>query len=550
MTRLMVAICISGGLAAAQETLAVCSRCQSPTVYAKTGTGTANSVAEAKMTRQAFVQMCTEQGLQGAALAQCVKDEMAADGGKIYRASANCLAGTLAPIDGKRYTFAGVWPAGEVGEGRTKWRDAATGQVVGSDNASGGLALSQQWEVLCPGPLKISAAAARAANQAAAAPARAVQAQAAAAPPPVCHGAPGCVEVMPFAATMIDFRTSTQGQYRMVTANIRFQNKLQRPLILGYLSGAGLVVDDQGNRFGMRDSSGLRGMGLVGPGQVDPKFVLGPGQTADMRVEYGWYPRAGEIFGTMYDLEFVVREIVPVSPTQFRTGLEFPLQWKGLTGQQAAQAAAAAAPAAPAAAAVAAPDAGAPAPAVDPCGGAPRCSSAGGGPFTAEVLQVTQSADATYLTLTFRVRFRNAGSRPLVLAYKNGTSTAIDNLGQRFAPYGASAARGIGVSGGGQANPEFVLQPGQAREASFEVRRYKGNTQIGTGFTWDVSVEELEILPGNQLRTLREYSLNFPDLSAGNPLPGAAVGGRTAPASGQGIGDATKQLRDIFKRKK
>jgi hypothetical protein len=63
-------------------------------------------------------------------------------------------------------------------------------------------------------------------------------------------------------------------------------------------------------------------------------------------------------------------------------------------------------------------------------------------------------------------------------------------------------------------------------------------------------VEELEILPGNQLRTLREYSLNFPDLSAGNPLPGAAVGGRTAPASGQGIGDATKQLRDIFKRKK
>ena len=546
MIRFLLFVCLWTGGAAAEEILAVCARCPSPTVFAKTGTGTANSVAEAKMTRQTFVQGCTEQGFQGAALAKCVKDEMVADGGKIYRASANCLAGTLSPIDGKQYTFAGVWPNDDIGGGWTRWRDTATGQIVGRDNASGGLGLSQQWEVLCPGPLRISASAANAARQAA--PARAAQAPAAPAPPPVCNGAPGCVEVNPFAATMTDFRTSTQGQYRMVTASIRFQNKLARPLILGYVSGAGLVMDDRGNRFAMNENTGLRGMGIVGPGQVDPKFVLAPGQTADMRVEYAWYPRGGDIFGTMYDLEFVVREIVPVSPTQFRTGLEFPLKWKGLTGQQPA------APAAPSSASAAppapAPAGAVPAAAVDHCRGIPRCSSAGGGPFTAEVLQVTQSTAGGYLALTFRVRFRNVASQPLVLAYKSGTSTVIDNLGNRFAPRGPSAARGIGTSGAGQANPEFVLQPGQAREASFEVQRYYVRTQIGTGFTWDVSVEEIEILPANQLRTIREYSLNFPDLTAANPVPGAPATSRTAPNSGQDIGEAAKQLKDIFKRKK
>ena len=226
-----------------REWLAVCSRCPSPAVFNKTGTGTANSVAEAKMSPQQFQESCAEQGLKGAALAKCVKDEMTADGGKIYKASANCLAGTLAPIDGKQYTFAGVWPNDGIGGGRTRWRDVATGQIVARDNSSGGLGLSQQWEVLCPGALKITqqSSNARSSTQA--------QRLSPAALPPVCNGAPGCTEVNSFAATLGDFRTSTASGYRIVTANVRFQNKLARPIILGYLSGSGVAIDDRGNRF-------------------------------------------------------------------------------------------------------------------------------------------------------------------------------------------------------------------------------------------------------------------------------------------------------------
>jgi hypothetical protein len=513
------------------EWLAVCNRCPSPEVYRKTGTGTANSAAEAKMSRQQFQESCSEQGLKGAALAKCVKDEMAADGGKIYKASANCLAGTLTPIDGKQYAFAGVWSNDDIGGGRTRWREISTGQIVGRDNASGGLGLSQQWEVLCPGPLKIAQqpAAARSTAQA--------QRPTAPAPPPVCNGAPDCTEVNSFAATIADFRTSAASGYRIVTANIRFRNKLARPIILGYLSGSGVTTDDRGNRFSMNENTGLRGMGFIRTNQVDPKFIIGAGQTADARVEYAWYPRGDEIFGTRYEMEFTVREIVPVSATQFRIGLEHPLRWSGLGLSQVSSSPVPAAQADAAAPAVIAP-------AVDYCQGVERCYSAG--PFTAQLTQVTSSmAPGGYQALGLKVRFRNVSTQPLVLAYKNGTSVAIDNHGQRFAQRGVNFARGIGVSGGGQVNADFVIQPGQTRDAAFEVQRYLGRTLIGTGFTWDVAVEQLEMLPANQVRSLREYSMNFPDLSAATPAAGAA-----APASGQQLNEATQKLKDIFKRRK
>jgi len=68
---------------------------------------------------------------------------------KVYKASADCTAGRISPIDGNRYTLAGVWDNKDVGVGRSRWRDAS-GRIVGRDNASGGLGISQQWELLCP----------------------------------------------------------------------------------------------------------------------------------------------------------------------------------------------------------------------------------------------------------------------------------------------------------------------------------------------------------------------------------------------------------------
>lgn len=155
---------------AASEWLAVCSKCVSPGIFSKTGIGTSNAVAQARITPADVKEWCDNwQPGDGS----CVKNQLAAeDLKKVYRASANCTAGSITPIDGRTYTLAGAWDGSDIGAGRSRWRDAS-GKVVGRDNASGGLGIAQQWEILCPQGAKGMKAAAAAAGSApkAAAPA-------------------------------------------------------------------------------------------------------------------------------------------------------------------------------------------------------------------------------------------------------------------------------------------------------------------------------------------------------------------------------------------
>jgi hypothetical protein len=141
-----VAIVLSA-TAATGDWLSVCGKCPSPTITRTSGLGTANAVAEAKMTRKELEGWCAQWEPQNRA---CVKEQLAGtDLNQAYRATANCPAGRITPIDGQTYTYAGKW-TDDVGRGRSRWRDAS-GKIVGQDNASNGLAISQQWEVLCPG---------------------------------------------------------------------------------------------------------------------------------------------------------------------------------------------------------------------------------------------------------------------------------------------------------------------------------------------------------------------------------------------------------------
>lgn len=77
---------------------------------------------------------------------------------KTYRASADCIGGRITAVDGKTYALADRWDHSDIGGGRTRWRDAS-GKIVGRDNASGGLGIAQQWEVLCPETKKAGSAA-------------------------------------------------------------------------------------------------------------------------------------------------------------------------------------------------------------------------------------------------------------------------------------------------------------------------------------------------------------------------------------------------------
>jgi hypothetical protein len=219
--------------------LALCSKCLSPSITSLKGAGTAAAVAEGKITQKDAQGHC--ENWEPGDVAGCLKREYTPEEAKrVYRATADCTTGRIKPIDGESYTFAGVWDNSDIGEGRTKWRDAA-GNIVGRDNASNGLGISQQWEVLCPGPLKASvtpAAAAKAsvaaAKPAAGAPVAAARAAAppaaarvAAAPaaqpvaaaqqiPNICGATPNCIEVVPFAATLTDFRHSVSGRRHLL----------------------------------------------------------------------------------------------------------------------------------------------------------------------------------------------------------------------------------------------------------------------------------------------------------------------------------------------
>ncbi len=144
----LLAAAAAGGAAAAEPAwLALCSRCLSPTVIDSSGLGTANATATARITRDGATAWC--ENWQPDGVAACVREQMAGDDARrVFRASADCTSGRITAIDGVTYRQAGVWTS-DVGRGRTRWRDPS-GKVVGQDNASGGLGIAQQWEVLCP----------------------------------------------------------------------------------------------------------------------------------------------------------------------------------------------------------------------------------------------------------------------------------------------------------------------------------------------------------------------------------------------------------------
>ena len=330
-----------------------------------------------------------------------------------------------------------------------------------------------------------------------------------------CAGQPSCAEVTTFIATVSDFRESTTGTYRLVSATIRFQNKADGPLVLGYVSGSGLAVDDRGNRYQVQGGPGVRGIGEVNANTFDPKFVLQSGEVSDARFEFVWQPRRGDIYGTTYEIDLAIREIDPVTASQYRLGKEHVLHFSGF-GEGAV--AAAAVPAAPSGGEP--PAAEAAMPVKDPCGGDARCNHAG--PFVAEVVRVNLSKRDPYndQIVETTVRFSNVSNEPLIIGYQSGSSVMVDDVGNRYL-WGRpgthdTSVKGIGSVTGRSADPSFMLKPGQSRDATFTVWFRAGRKQVGTRYAFDFTVEQLEILPSQQVRSVREYAVGFRDLNTGS----------------------------------
>lgn len=543
--------------AANAEWLSLCGHCPSPTVFRKSGAGTAHAVAEARMAKDAVTH---PDGPCPHGEPACVARETK----RVYRASADCASGTITAVDGASYTLAGLWDDSDIGGGRTMWR-GADGVVVGRDHASGGLSIAQQWEVLCPG--RVSAR--LLARAAAAPPAAGTGGARDAAEPrhaPVCAAEAPCAEVNRFAMSVEDFRASLAQPTKVLATTARFHNKSGRPVVLAYVAGSGAAIDERGNRYAL-DESDVRGIGIAGPRAVDDKFVLAPGDGGDARFTFVW--GAGRaLYGTVFDIELTVREVIPQGNGQVRLGAEHPLRIAGLRdGARAATRAQAPAPASagPAGSAGSASAAGSAlgagtgataaaaaaesAPAADPCGGRAGCYFAG--PFTVSVAGFSAAmVNARHHGLRLNLAIRNTGAQPLILAYRASTSAALDDLGNAYT-WGRpgthdTSVQGIGILEGPRADTSFVLRPGESRMTAFNVIRFEaGARPKGSSFTFDTVLSELRILPnGTQSETVREHSVHLAGVSAAT----AAAGG--AAAAGNDLKKAADAIKGLFKRKK
>ncbi|HEV7993739.1 MAG TPA: hypothetical protein VGP25_18070 [Gemmatimonadaceae bacterium] len=366
-----------------------------------------------------------------------------------------------------------------------------------------------------------------------------------------CLRADNCLRLTTFDATVTDFRTSP-AEYggKLITATVRFTNRTDRPLTLGYVNGSGVSLDDRGNRFVVYGNGAVRGIGEISQSTFDPKFTLRPGESSDARFELLFRPATrGIIMGTSYDLDLTVRQIDQIAGGQFRLGREHSLHFRGFGGEGATTASTSGAAPAPAPAGE---PLTAPAPAsqgvpleADQCAGRPRCYSAG--TFVAEVSQMTAGVEGRHHVLRSVVRFRNMSNQPIILGYKGTSSGATDNLGNRYY-YGRAGTHDVSVQGmeileGRAANAQFQLAPGQSREARFATIRFEvGGKQIGTSFNEDMTIVLLEPLPGNQIRVGREFAVSFHDLTSG--------AGDNARAAGNAVaGEAAKKLFDAFRNR-
>ncbi len=156
------------------------------------------------------------------------------------------------------------------------------------------------------------------------------QAQASSAFQSACGNQPLCYDTPNFAAAVVDFRMSVKNGVKVMDATVRFVNKSNQPLILGYVDNSAVGLDDQGNRYGTYYNTGLAGMGVVAGNNIDPKFMLQPGSAGDARYELMWRPGAQDPISSTFEVDMTIREVNTLAGGQHTLGGEYPLRFQGL----------------------------------------------------------------------------------------------------------------------------------------------------------------------------------------------------------------------------
>lgn len=135
--------------------LPLCGKCASPTVFAKSGIGTAHAVAKAKMTFEDAKENCQSYSMDDHP--DCdkeAKETLKEENGKVYTATADCVHGKLTIADGESFIYAGIWPSGYL-KGKTRWRwgpgsGEDTGKFADENGPTNGFMVDTTSKIVCP----------------------------------------------------------------------------------------------------------------------------------------------------------------------------------------------------------------------------------------------------------------------------------------------------------------------------------------------------------------------------------------------------------------
>lgn len=146
-----------------------------------------------------------------------------------------------------------------------------------------------------------------------------------------CAGQTGCIEVASFTATVTGFRPAAQGGAPTVALTLELRNKSPRPLVVGYLENTGVATDDRGNRYTIA-SGEVGGIGVVSTNSFDPRFVLQPGASGVVNLQFVSAGAGSAASGSSWNIEIGIREIDKLSEKQYRLGKAHLLQFRGYRG--------------------------------------------------------------------------------------------------------------------------------------------------------------------------------------------------------------------------
>jgi len=267
--------------------ISLCSKCLSPSVSSKSGIGTTNATASGKVTLKDAQMWCGSWEPDNKA---CPNEQLASEKGQVYKISANCQAGKLTSPDGTAYTRTSErWDSSDVGADEPKFR-GQDGKLVGRDNASGGLDLAANWELLCG--KKPSAAAVV----------------------DGCAGKQHCDSNKEFSAEVIGLTgTIVGGRHHLVKMNIRFTNLSDRPIILAYVTSTSGGVDNLGNAYYWGRASthdiSTTGIGLLEGRKADTQFQLNPGEARNATFAIIRYEAARKPLGHSFTYNTTIAEL-------------------------------------------------------------------------------------------------------------------------------------------------------------------------------------------------------------------------------------------------